>query len=45
MSLWSTFTENVVRLDLDNENDSMLYSSSKGLVSGHVVTTGYLFDG
>lgn len=45
MSLWSTFTENTVRIDLDNETDSMLYSSSKGLVSGFVNSTGYLYDG
>ena len=45
MALWATFSENVVRCDLDNENDSMLYSSAKGLISGSVVTTGYLYDG
>ena len=45
MSLWSTFTENTVRIDLDNETDSMLYSSSNGLVSGFVNSTGYLYDG
>lgn len=45
MSLWATFSENAVRLDLDNENDTMLYSSSKGLISGNVTTTGTLFDG
>ena len=36
---------NSVRIDLDNENDTMLYSSSKGLVSGNVVSNAYLFDG
>jgi len=37
--------ENSVRIDLSNENDTMLYSSSKGLVSGSVQSTAYLFDG
>lgn len=37
--------ENSVRLDLDNENDSMLYSSSKGLVSGSVTSKAFMFDG
>lgn len=37
--------DNSVRIDLDNENDTMLYSSSKGLVSGNVVSTGTLWDG
>lgn len=45
MSLWATYSENAVRIDLDNENDTMLYSSAKGLISGSVVTTGSLFDG
>jgi hypothetical protein len=45
MALWSKFTESTIRVDLDNENDSMLYSSSKGLVSGNVVSTATLFDG
>lgn len=45
MSLWAKFTESTIRVDLDNENDSMLYSSSKGLVSGNVVSTATLFDG
>ena len=45
MALWATYSENAVRLDLDNENDSMLYSSAKGLISGNVTTTGTLFDG
>lgn len=37
--------DNSVRIDLDNENDVMLYSSSKGLVSGNVVSNAYLYDG
>lgn len=37
--------DNSVRIDLDNENDAMLYSSSKGLISGNVVSNAYLFDG
>ena len=37
--------ENAVRIDLTNENDTMLYSSSKGLVSGSVTSTAYMFDG
>lgn len=37
--------ENTIRVDLDNENDSMLYSSAKGLVSGKVTSTAYLYDG
>ena len=45
MALWAKFTESTIRVDLDNENDSMLYSSSKGLVSGNVVSTATLFDG
>ena len=36
---------NAIRVDLDNENDSMLYSASKGLLSGNVVSTARLFDG
>ena len=36
---------NAVRIDLDNENDTMLYSSSKGLVSGNVTSTAHLYDG
>lgn len=45
MALWAKFTESTIRVDLDNENDSMLYSSSKGLVSGYVNSTATLFDG
>lgn len=45
MALWAKFTESTIRVDLDNENDSMLYSSSKGLVSGYVNSTASLFDG
>lgn len=36
---------NAVRLDLDNENDSMLYTGGGTLVSGNVTSTAYLFDG
>ena len=34
-----------VRLDLDNENDSMLYNGNGNLVSGNVVSHATLFDG
>lgn len=34
-----------VRLDLDNENDSMLYNGNGVLVSGNVVSHATLFDG
>lgn len=34
-----------VRLDLDNENDSMLYNGNGTLVSGNVVSHATLFDG
>ena len=37
--------ENTVRLDLDNENDSMLYTGGGTLVSGNVTSTAYMFDG
>ena len=37
--------ENTVRLDLDNENDSMLYTGGGTLVSGNVTSTAYIFDG
>ena len=37
--------ENSVRIDLDNENDSMLYTSGGTLVSGNVLSTARLFDG
>ena len=45
MALWSVYTDSPIRVDLDNENDTMLYSSSKGLVSGHVVSNAHLYDG
>ena len=34
-----------VRLDLDNENDSMLYNGNGTLISGNVVSHATLFDG
>ena len=34
-----------VRLDLDNENDSMLYNGNGVLISGNVVSHATLFDG
>lgn len=34
-----------VRLDLDNENDSMLYNGLGALVSGNVISHATLFDG
>lgn len=37
--------ENSVRIDLDNENDSMLYTSGGTLVSDNVLSTARLFDG
>lgn len=37
--------ENAVRVDLSNENDSMLYSSTKGLVSGDVKSVASFFYG
>ena len=37
--------ENVIRVDLDNENDSMLYTSGGTLVSGNVVSRATLYDG
>ena len=37
--------ENAVRLDLDNENDSMLYTGDGTLVSGNVISKAYMFDG
>lgn len=36
---------NTVRIDLDNENDSMLYTGDGTLVSGNVTSTAYMFDG
>ena len=37
--------ENAVRIDLSNENDSMLYTSGGTLVSGNVTSVATLFDG
>lgn len=37
--------ENSIRIDLDNENDSMLYTSGGTLVSGQVESTAALYDG
>ena len=37
--------QNAVRLDLDNENDTMLYDGQNALLSGDVTTTATLFDG
>ena len=37
--------ENAIRIDLSNDNDTMLYSSSKGLVSGSVTSVATLWDG
>ena len=37
--------ENSVRIDLDNENDSMLYDGKGQLVSDAVTSTAYMFDG
>ena len=45
MSPWSNYAENAMRLDLDNENDSMLYTGGGTLVSGNVTSTAYFFDG
>ena len=36
---------NSVRIDLDNENDSMLYDGSDTLISDNVSTTPHLYDG
>lgn len=37
--------ENAVRLDLNNENDSMLYDAEGNLLSGSVTTDATLYDG
>ena len=37
--------KNAIRLDLDNENDTMLYDSNDQCVSGNIVTNAYLYDG
>lgn len=37
--------ESTVRVDLDNENDSMLYDGAGNILSGNVTSTAYLFDG
>lgn len=37
--------KNAIRLDLDNENDTMLYDSNGQCVSGDIITNAYLYDG
>lgn len=37
--------KNAIRLDLDNENDTMLYGSDGQRVSDYIVTNAYLYDG
>ena len=37
--------KNAIRLDLDNDNDTMLYDSNGQRVSGEIVTNAYLYDG
>ena len=37
--------KNAIRLDLDNENDTMLYDSNRQLVSGDIITNAQLYDG
>lgn len=37
--------KNAIRLDLDNENDTMLYDSNGQRVSGDIITNAYLYDG
>lgn len=37
--------KNAIRLDLDNENDTMLYDSNGQRVSGEIVTNAQLYDG
>lgn len=37
--------DSAVRIDLDNENDTMLYDGSGNLVSGSVTSTGRLLEG
>lgn len=37
--------ENVIHVDLDNENDAMLYDGSGNLISGSVTSNASLYDG
>ena len=37
--------KNAIRLDLDNDNDTMLYDSNGQRVSGDIITNAYLYDG
>lgn len=37
--------KNAIRVDLDNENDSMLYDGSGNLISGNCVANATLYDG
>ena len=37
--------KNAIRLDLDNENDTMLYDSNGQRVSDYIVTNAHLYDG
>jgi hypothetical protein len=37
--------ENSVRLDIDNENDSILYDGAGNKLSGNVTSTAYMYDG
>ena len=37
--------QNTIRVDLDNENDSMLYDGSGNLISGNCVANATLYDG
>lgn len=40
-----TAGQNAIRVDLDNENDTMLYSKGGQLLSGNVTSHAYLYDG
>lgn len=44
-ALWAKNSIDNVRLDLDNENDSMLYDAEGNLLSGNAVTNATLYDG
>lgn len=37
--------QNTIRVDLDNENDSMLYDGSGNLISGNCIANATLYDG
>lgn len=37
--------QNAIRVDLDNENDSMLYDGSGNLISGNCIANATLYDG